>query len=278
MAAIWQVPGSARRFSLRGFTIHRMELQPGSLAIQLDAHLLTFAPAGVGLQGAAGQLGTVDVLPAGVRLELAASEPWWLDAIEVPTAFVRRAGDQAGVLPLLQRWADPIAFQAAGLVVATANDRDDATQRLVPVEQLMWVVVNRILQHAARPLGARIGAGQLDPERLARVRDHIAANLHQRLTLDELAAVAALNLHHFARAFMRSVGTTPAKYVLQQRVQHAQALLAENSTQPISAIAADAGFASQAHMCGVFRRQVGMSPSAYRANGTRCEIEPTQEL
>lgn len=93
MAAKSQVPGEARRFTLRGFTAHRLELQPGPLAVQLDAHLLTFAIApGRRLQRVDGghrqevgeQPGLIDLLPAGALLEAEILEPVRLDAIEIP--------------------------------------------------------------------------------------------------------------------------------------------------------------------------------------------------
>lgn len=96
-----------------------------------------------------------------------------------------------------------------------------------------------------------------------RVRDHIQANLHQRLTLDELAAAVGLSKFHFARQFRASTGTTPHEFVLCRRLERARVLL-ERTDTPLPEIAAGCGFADQSHMNRLFRKRLDITPGEVR--------------
>jgi AraC family transcriptional regulator len=68
----------------------------------------------------------------------------------------------------------------------------------------------------------------------------------------------------FTPAFKRAFGTTPAQYVLAERLKWARWLL-ENTRSPISVIAAETGFSSQSHLTSVLRIQTGDTPNELRS-------------
>jgi AraC-like DNA-binding protein len=107
--------------------------------------------------------------------------------------------------------------------------------------------------------------GGLSPARTHRICEYINSNLDQNISLEALAEMAGLSIHHFARAFKQSVGMPPHCYVLQRRIEHAQHML-RNTEHPLSEIALSAGFSDQSHLARHFRRMTGMSPSAVRWN------------
>jgi len=78
-----------------------------------------------------------------------------------------------------------------------------------------------------------------------------------------MARVAARSVCYFSRAFKVSFGETPHAYVMRRRVRRAQELML-NSDEPLSHIALACGFADQAHLSRLFRREVGATPSAWR--------------
>ncbi len=65
----------------------------------------------------------------------------------------------------------------------------------------------------------------------------------------------------FARRFREATGTTPHKWVLAQRVGHAQRLLEQGLA--VEEVARRAGFGSAATLRSAFARERGTSPSAY---------------
>lgn len=66
-----------------------------------------------------------------------------------------------------------------------------------------------------------------------------------------------------------SAGQTPYQFLLGQRLLHAQYLLRERSTLPITAVALACGFRSGAHFSSTFRRATGLSPAGFRNSRVR---------
>jgi transcriptional regulator GlxA family with amidase domain len=95
------------------------------------------------------------------------------------------------------------------------------------------------------------------------VREHIDANIEQRISVEALAKLANLSVWYFARAFKQSVGETPHNYLIRRRVERASELLSGTELS-LSEIALAAGFADQSHCSRLFRQHVGMSPRQYR--------------
>jgi transcriptional regulator GlxA family with amidase domain len=67
------------------------------------------------------------------------------------------------------------------------------------------------------------------------------------------------------RLFCAEVGTTPARYVEQVRLEAAQAML-ETGDDPMPAVARRAGFGSPESLRRAFARHLGVTPGAFRAS------------
>jgi AraC family transcriptional regulator, transcriptional activator FtrA len=102
-----------------------------------------------------------------------------------------------------------------------------------------------------------------ETDAIAEVLDWALAHLDQPLDVDTLAATATMSPRTFARRFRAATGTTPQRWVTQQRVAAAQRLL-ESTDLSVDAIAADCGFGTTASLRLHFQRQLGTSPQAYR--------------
>ena len=89
---------------------------------------------------------------------------------------------------------------------------------------------------------------------------YLEAHLDRRVPLSELAAVATVrHTPQFCTRFGREVGTTPATYHLQLRLNAARATL----RQPA---ALQFGFSSSQHFSALFRRAFGMTPREWQKN------------
>jgi AraC-like DNA-binding protein len=84
-----------------------------------------------------------------------------------------------------------------------------------------------------------------------------------QISLAELAALSGVSRFQLLRGFTREVGITPHAYLVQRRVRLVRRLLAEGHPPAQAAILA--GFADQSHMTRAFVRQLGITPSRYRA-------------
>ena len=91
----------------------------------------------------------------------------------------------------------------------------------------------------------------------------MAENLRRDLSVESLASRAAMSPRNFARVFAREVGTTPARFVEQLRLEAARRWL-ETGRQSLDEVAAASGFGSSELMRRAFHRAMGISPGAYR--------------
>jgi AraC family transcriptional regulator len=108
----------------------------------------------------------------------------------------------------------------------------------------------------------KVGGG-LGEKRLQRVLAYIDANLAENISLQDLATLAGLGQHHFSTMFKQSVGMSPYRYVVNQRIETAKRKLRQNNVA-ISEISLACGFADQSHLTKHFRKLVGMTPRAFR--------------
>ena len=114
-------------------------------------------------------------------------------------------------------------------------------------------------QFIEAPIPPRIS----DEERLGSVLSWAAKNLHLPLTVRMLAKRAQMADRTFARRFVEATGTTPLKWLHNQRGQLAQRLL-ETEQRSIEEVATDCGFGSPAVLRRHFMQLTGTSPSEYR--------------
>ncbi len=82
-------------------------------------------------------------------------------------------------------------------------------------------------------------------------------------SLSELATAVGVHPVTLARGFRKAYGCSVGAYLRWLRVARAAHELTETDA-PLAEIALAAGFADQSHFSNVFRREMGLSPSAFR--------------
>jgi len=107
-----------------------------------------------------------------------------------------------------------------------------------------------------------------DERRIAMALRRIETQRGARLSVDELAAEAAVSSFHFLRIFEQVVGVTPGQYMLRTRL-HRAAVRLRSSNDAIAAVALDSGFADLSTFNRQFRRATGLTPRAYRTQRAR---------
>lgn len=101
------------------------------------------------------------------------------------------------------------------------------------------------------------------------------AHYNQRITLAQLCQCTALSKSTLRRAFLRTKGVTPYRYLQALRINRAKALL-EQGASPVEA-ALESGFADQSHCSTFFQRYLGLSPAAYRRSLHPAPEDPHHE-
>lgn len=104
---------------------------------------------------------------------------------------------------------------------------------------------------------------EYERNRLGPLLDYLRECLDQPHTVAQLARRAGMSERTFLRRFEEATGTTPAKWLMQVRLQTARDLL-EATTDSIDLIAHTCGFGSAANFRHHFREQLSTTPTAYR--------------
>ena len=102
-----------------------------------------------------------------------------------------------------------------------------------------------------------------DDDRLARSMEWALGHLTEPITVEVLARRAHMSSRTYLRHFARATGTTPIRWLINQRVNASLALL-ETTGSPIEEVAAAVGFESVVTFRHHFTQIVRTSPSAYR--------------
>ena len=128
------------------------------------------------------------------------------------------------------------------------------------------ILLLRLVEEMARRT-SHLRAGSQEPgERLSiqRVREYLARNFAENISLEGLSKVANLSPYYLHRTFTREVGLSPHAFQMQVRIARAKSLLTEG--KPLRTVAAETGFSDQSHFTREFKRIVGLTPGAYRSD------------
>jgi AraC-like DNA-binding protein len=101
------------------------------------------------------------------------------------------------------------------------------------------------------------------PEWLMQVIDHIHGDWRGVQSVSVLAAFVGVSRQHLCRAFKQHLGVTIGQYSLALRIDHARGLL-WSSDMPICEVAAETGFADQAHLTRVLGEHSHKTPARLR--------------
>lgn len=140
----------------------------------------------------------------------------------------------------------------------------DARMDQLQADQLMLTMQAHLAQAYGGLRPAQPGAGGgLTPRQERLAKEMMRASFGKPLSLAELAKECSLSVSHFARGFRQATGLPPHRWLVQQRMEAAKAMLLAGDL-PISHIAQACGFADQSSFAKAFARGVGASPAAWR--------------
>ena len=192
--------------------------------------------------------------PGEVHSQRFADAEVWSFNVEFPAAWRQRVGSACAVLNEPTDSRDPALV---GLALRLFHE----FRHWDPFSPLAAEGLVLELLAAASRLAAR--APSAAPRWLARLEEVLQARFAEALTLAELAGEVGVHPVHLASTFRRQRGCTVGHYLRRLRVDHACRRLADSS-DPLAAIALDAGFADQSHFTRTFKRLTGLTPAAYR--------------
>lgn len=102
-----------------------------------------------------------------------------------------------------------------------------------------------------------------EPSDGAALYDWALRNLHQPLTVDQLARQAGMSRRTLIRRFHTDTGLPPMRWLLDARLARARELL-ESGDLTVEAVARHCGLGTPANFRTLFKTHVGIPPSVYR--------------
>lgn len=160
--------------------------------------------------------------------------------------------------------ADWLRATIAQIVMEVDKPRSGGLSMLERLTEITFIELLRHQIVAARPGSAGWLAALADPA-LGRCLALIHENPKHGWSLHDLSAAACLSRSSLAERFEAMLDTSPMRYVRDWRLCLASVALS-TTTNPIAAIAYDAGYGTEAAFNRAFSRIYGTPPAAWRQN------------
>ncbi len=92
---------------------------------------------------------------------------------------------------------------------------------------------------------------------------YLERNFQNDVSVPKLAEIAFLSVRQYTRVFKNAYKTTPNRYIIKLRLQHACAMM-RRSGLTLSQIAMESGFTDSSFFSRQFKKEYGVSPREYR--------------
>jgi AraC-like DNA-binding protein len=255
---------------------------------------LTRYPAGPGLAGLIDRFWAVrwDLPPGAVHRQQVLTHPG--ANFSVGNANARPGDRQAGPVEARlngvarglttrvlvgQGWTVAALARPGGLGAFVGGPASEFTDRVVPLGRAIGTDEAALLRQVTGEPGegARVAllAAALEqavnPQRAPAARQvadiaRLAESNRSVRQLGDLSGITGVGRRTMQRMFLHNAGVSPAWVIRRYRLLEAAELVREGSRVSWAEVAADLGYADQAHLIRDFRAAIGQTPAAYAAS------------
>jgi AraC-like DNA-binding protein len=188
---------------------------------------------------------------------------WRYRVTYAPVQFIHELADQIAGKPQPLPWFAPGVIHDPDLAARLANAHRmlEAGSDALAAETAMLDALSTLLVRYSQtqPEPSRVAT---DDTRVAVMKERLAGDLLEPVTLADVAQAAGLSPFHAARLFNRATGLPPHAWRNQIRLQRALAPL--RAGVPVTDVAAASGFTDQSHFTRHFRRMFGVPPGRWQ--------------
>ncbi len=150
-------------------------------------------------------------------------------------------------------WEATLRKAYFGTPVVTAD-------RFEAIIQLLGVFAQYLSDHIDRQA---MEPASNEPPAVANAKRFVHARVDEPITLAQVVEHVRVSRFYFCKLFKRATGMTLTEYVTRVRIEKAKTLLVDPSLR-ISEVVYASGFGSIPRFNSVFKRHMGMAPTAYR--------------
>jgi AraC-like DNA-binding protein len=170
----------------------------------------------------------------------------------VPPHVLANLGDSAQLFGEPRTHDRPDILPRANRVAASLRSERSLDQSLLDIYELIEGLA-----------GGAAPALRLPQPWLARIREMLESNIAGPIVLNNMAAEAGVSPVALSKAFRQAYGCSATEFIRRQRIARARASLLA-SHRPLVVIAAELGFADQAHFTRAFKAETGLTPGEFR--------------
>lgn len=125
-------------------------------------------------------------------------------------------------------------------------------------EETLLFVISFLIQNYSQPFECHIPECRKEIEKAC---EYMEQHFAERIYLDQICRYVGLSKSTLLRAFTKSRGVTPYRYLETIRISEAKKLLSKGV--PPAEAAIRTGFSDQSHFTNYFNRFVGLTPGVY---------------
>ncbi|MCM1158853.1 MAG: AraC family transcriptional regulator [Clostridium sp.] len=126
-------------------------------------------------------------------------------------------------------------------------------------EETLLFLISLLIQNYSQPFESCIPECS---EEIEKACEYMEQHFAERIYLDQICRYAGLSKSTLLRAFTKSKGITPYRYLETIRINEAKKLLA--GEMPPVEVAIQTGFSDQSHFTNYFNQFIGLAPGVYR--------------
>ncbi len=140
----------------------------------------------------------------------------------------------------------------------------DSMKGETPTTELNYSLdIYKIFTELLNPQSAKTKGEISYEDSVHKVKEYIAENLNENLTIKDLAESVNMSSSHFSRVFKQQTGFSPYDYILISRINRAKYLL-QTTNMTIASVAYEVGFNSESNFIYYFTENEGISPGKFR--------------
>ena len=179
-------------------------------------------------------------------------------------AGVNHRGDAVRLFSMAYSMSPPPAYAAVRRLMARLGR--GPTLEAMAIEDTALHILQRVLRAAQQqpPGGSRRTTAARHGQLVNRVRELLAAQYDQNVSLTSVAGQVGTSPYHLSRVFRHKTGSTVFQYLTQLRLRNAMQRLQQDSDD-LAAIGVAMGFSDHSHFSKQFRKTFHTSPSRFRA-------------
>lgn len=210
--------------------------------------------------------GNICVMPANQPVSASWNDYYEGLTLNFKTDFMQQVALENNLSPnfeIKEALKNDLLIPELGFALLNEHDSENPVGKLYADSLTQTLAMHVLKNYSTANFASKSIKGGLSGFKLRLVQEYINDNLEQDLNMTELAKVADLSRFHFSRAFRKSVGLTPQKYLMKQRIERAKVLLNDKNL-PIVEISLQTGFKNQSHFTTLFRKFTKLTPKIWR--------------